>query len=284
MTKERMKAKTNTVDTEEIARFSALADTWWDPCGPMAPLHKINPLRVGYIRDKIVEHFHSAKEEKNFAPHSLHLAPLAGVRLLDIGCGAGLVCEPMARLGVHVTGIDASQKNIEVACVHAAQSGLEIDYRCMTAEELVDSGQRSAVSQKTFPDPLAAGRWPLAASYDVVLALEIIEHVADIPAFVAATVKLVKPGGLLIYSTINRTAKAWALAVVGAEYVLRWLPRGTHDWNKFVKPSELAAHLRASNIAVKEMTGLVMNKLTWKWELNPKDVDVNYLLVATKPL
>jgi 2-polyprenyl-6-hydroxyphenyl methylase/3-demethylubiquinone-9 3-methyltransferase len=236
-----MEAKMNTVDAAEIERFSRLSDSWWDPAGPMAPLHKINPLRVEYIKTKILECTDT----------------LNGVAVLDIGCGAGLVCEPLARLGATVTGVDASPKNIQAARVHAASSGLDIDYRCTTAEDMNET-------------------------FDVVLALEIIEHVADIPAFVAATTKLVKPGGLLIFSTINRTAKAFALAIVGAEYVLRWVPRGTHEWNKFVKPSELAAHLRANNIAVKEMTGMVMNPLTWKWELNPRDVDVNYLLVATK--
>lgn len=239
-----IKAGASTVDPAEIARFSKLSETWWDPNGPMAPLHKINPVRVQWLCDKIIEHFSSI--EKKY--------------VLDIGCGAGLVSEPLAKLGAKVTGIDASVKNIEAARVHAAQSGLTIDYRCTTAEDLVRAGM----------------------TYNVVLALEIIEHVADIPAFVEATTKLVKPGGLLIYSTINRTAKAYALAIVGAEYVLRWLPRGTHDWKKFVKPSELAAHLRHHNIAVKEMSGLVLNPLTWKWEMNPRDIDVNYMLVATK--
>jgi len=279
-----MKAKTNTVDAEEIERFSALAGTWWDARGPMAPLHKINPLRVGYIRDKIVEHFRGRGSEvggqkKILTSPTPEPRPLTPFSLLDIGCGGGLVCEPLARLGAKVTGIDASQKNIEAAKLHAEQSGLDIDYRCTTAEDLLNA----AAPSLTLPLEGEGGRRPGGGGgFDIVLALEIIEHVADIPAFVAATVKLVKPGGLLIYSTINRTAKAWALAVVGAEYVLRWLPRGTHDWNKFVKPSELHAHLRANNIQVKEMTGMVMNKLTWKWELNPRDVDVNYLLVATK--
>jgi 2-polyprenyl-6-hydroxyphenyl methylase / 3-demethylubiquinone-9 3-methyltransferase len=252
--------KTTTVDAAEIERFSQLSESWWDERGPMAPLHKINPLRVGYIRNKIVEHFNH--------PTTHNLPP---VTLLDIGCGAGLVSEPLARLGAHVTGIDASVKNTQAARVHAAQSGLEIDYRCTTAEDLVLSASCLVPSEEQNQAP-----------FDVVLALEIIEHVADIPAFIAATSQLVKPGGLLIYSTINRTAKSYALAIVGAEYILRWLPRGTHDWNKFIKPSELARELRHHNIEIKEMTGMVLNPLAWKWELNPRDVDVNYLLVGRK--
>jgi 2-polyprenyl-6-hydroxyphenyl methylase/3-demethylubiquinone-9 3-methyltransferase len=278
-----MPTATSTVDADEIERFSRLAETWWDPNGPMAPLHKINPLRVGYIRDKIVSHFElenwgieELENKKTAFPGSSIPQFPNSLTVLDIGCGAGLVCEPLARLGAKVTGIDASVKNIEAARVHAAQSELEIDYRCTTAEDLF------------IPSPLRGegGEQQRAGGdeqFDIVLALEIIEHVADIPAFVEATTKLVKPGGLLIYSTINRTAKSYALAIVGAEYILRWLPRGTHDWKKFVKPSELARELRKNNIEIKEMTGMALNPLTWKWELNPKDVDVNYLLVAGKP-
>ncbi len=177
--------------------------------------------------------------------------------LLDIGCGGGLVCEPLATLGAHVTGIDASQENIDIAKKHAKQSQLEIDYRCQAAEEL-------------------------QGAYDIVLALEIIEHVADVPAFVAATCKLVKPGGLIIYSTLNRTAKSFALGIVAAEYILRWVPRGTHQWEKFIKPSELARELRANGVEIKEMTGMVLNPLTWKWELNARNVDVNYMAAGTK--
>ncbi len=236
-----MTINASTADAGEIARFSALAETWWDERGPMAPLHRINPVRLAWIVERITQHY--GKTE--------------GLSLLDIGCGGGLVCEPMARLGANVTGIDAAEKNIEVAKLHAKQSGLEIDYRCTTAETL-------------------------SGTFDVVLALEVVEHVANVEAFVDGTCKLVKPGGLLIYSTLNRTAKSYALGIVAAEYILRWLPRGTHDWKKFLKPSELHAHLRRNNMNVGEMTGMVMNPLSMKWEMNAKDVSVNYLLAATK--
>ncbi len=239
-----MAAAVNTVDKDEIERFSRIADEWWDSHGKFAPLHRINPLRVEYVRKQILGTFPS----------------IEGCRLLDIGCGGGLVSESMANLGAQVTGIDASEKNITVAKLHAEQSKLDIDYRNTTAEALVAEN----------------------AQYDVVLALEIIEHVADIPAFVECVCKLAKPGGLVIFSTMNRTAKAYALAIVGAEYVLRWLPRGTHTWSKFVKPSELSRHLRHNNADVKDMTGMVMNPLTMKWELKANDLSVNYLLTAVR--
>ena len=255
----------NTVDKDEVERFSRIADEWWDERGKFAPLHKINPLRVAYIRERIVNHLSTelrvqSAEKQSSQIGTQHSTTLKGIRLLDIGCGGGLISEPMAKLGMQVTGIDASEKNIAVARLHAEKSGIEIDYRCTTAEELVAANAR----------------------YDVVLALEIIEHVADIPAFVECVCKLAKPGGLVIFSTMNRTAKAYALAIVGAEYVLRWLPRGTHTWSKFVKPSELSRHLRANNTEVKDMTGMVMNPLTMKWELRKDDVSVNYLLTATR--
>lgn len=231
--------KHSTVDPSEIEKFSRIADEWWDPRGKFKPLHDLNPARIEWIRDR---------------------AHPSGKTLLDIGCGGGLVCEPMARLGAKVTGIDASEKNIKVASLHAEQSGLDIDYRCTAAEELLDSG----------------------AQFDVVLALEIVEHVADVPAFIAACAGLVKPGGLLIMSTLNRTVKSYAMAIIGAEYVLRLLPRGTHDWNKFLKPHELHRHMSNSGIEVREMTGLVLNPLAWKWETNPKDLDVNYMLMGCK--
>ncbi len=234
-------ARRTTVDAEEIERFSRIADEWWNPHGKFAPLHRINPVRIAWIRDKITAHF----------------GKLEGHSLLDIGCGGGLVAEPMARLGTTVTAIDASEKNIAVAKLHAEQSGLTIDYRCTTAEALT-------------------------GTFDVVLALEIIEHVSDVEAFAAAICKLVKPGGILILSTLNRTPKSYALAIVGAEYILRWLPRGTHTWSKFLKPSEVHAHLRHNGMEVGEMTGMVMNPLTFKWEMNAKDVSVNYLLSARK--
>ena len=240
-----MKQKnSSTVDETEIANFTRMAGEWWDTQGKFKPLHDMNPLRIQYIVDKVQQYVSS---------------PLKGLNLLDIGCGGGLICEPMARLGAHVTGIDAGEKNIEVAKLHAQKMGLNIDYRCMAAEELAGNTQ-----------------------FDVVLALEIIEHVADFGAFAAASAQLLKPGGLLIYSTLNRTAKSYALAIIGAEYVLRWLPRGTHDWKKFVKPSELCRELRHNHIEVTHMTGMVMNPLDFKWRLEPKDVDVNYFVAGRK--
>jgi 2-polyprenyl-6-hydroxyphenyl methylase / 3-demethylubiquinone-9 3-methyltransferase len=239
-----MKAKSNTVDEAEVERFSRMADEWWNPTGSFKPLHQMNELRIGWIRDQAAKHFDS----------------LQGLALLDIGCGGGLVAEPMARRGAQVTGIDASEKNIAVAKLHADKSGLTIDYRCTAAEDLLVAGEK----------------------YDIVLALEIIEHVADVGAFVAAACGLLKPGGLIIYSTLNRTIKSFAFAIVGAEYVLRWLPRGTHAWEKFLRPSELCGHLRHNNIAIKEMTGMVMHPLTWKWQLSSRDLDVNYIVVGTK--
>jgi len=236
-----MKEKSgSTVDADEIERFSRIADEWWDERGKFKPLHRINPVRIGYILEQA--------------------GPLEGLRLLDIGCGGGLIAEPMARLGASVTAIDASEKNIKVASLHAERGGLTIDYRCTTAEDLLATG----------------------APFDVVLSLEIVEHVADVEAFVAAACGLVKPGGLMIWSTLNRTAKSYALAIVGAEYVLRWLPRGTHTWSKFLKPSELCTQLRRNDMELVDMTGMVMNPLTFKWELNARDVSVNYLLAARK--
>lgn len=239
----------NTVDPDEIERFSRIASQWWDANGKFKPLHVINPLRIGYIRDHVMATFGIA---------AAATSPLKGLSLLDIGCGGGLICEPMARLGATVTGIDASEKNIKVATLHAQQNGLDIDYRATSAEALVETGAR----------------------YDVVLALEIIEHVADIPAFVEACCKLLKPNGLMVWSTINRTPKSYALAIIGAEYVLRWLPRGTHTWSKFVKPSELHEQLRNNGFSVSDMTGMTMNPLNFKWKLTKNDLSVNYLLVA----
>lgn len=231
-----MKTAANTIDPEEIARFSAVADEWWDTKGKFAPLHRINPLRLGWIKD------FGQPEGKN---------------LLDIGCGGGLICEPMARLGANVTGIDASEKNIRVAQLHAEKMGLKIDYRCTSAEAM--DGQ-----------------------YDIVTALEIVEHVADIPAFIKATCDLLKPGGKIFYSTINRTAKSYALAIVGAEYVLRWVPKGTHTWNKFVKPHELVRELEKNHIDITDMRGMVMNPFTFEWRWDPHDLSVNYALCGVK--
>ncbi len=236
-----------TVDPAEIERFSRIADEWWDPTGKFAPLHRLNPVRIAYIRDRVAAHWQR---------DALNSEPLKGLSLLDIGCGGGLLSEPMTRLGASVTGVDASARNIATASVHAARQDLSIDYRQGTAETLAESG----------------------AQFDVVLALEIVEHVADVDLFLRSCGRMVKPGGLLFLSTLNRTAKAWALAIAGAEYVLGWLPRGTHDWKKFLKPSEVARGLRAGGIEPQEIVGVVYAPLSRKWSLNNNDLDVNYML------
>ena len=236
-----------TVDPAEIERFSRIADEWWDPTGKFAPLHRLNPVRIAYIRDRVAAHWQR---------DALNGEPLKGLSLLDIGCGGGLLSEPMTRLGASVTGVDASARNIATASVHAARQDLSIDYRQGTAETLAESG----------------------AQFDVVLALEIVEHVADVDLFLRSCGRMVKPGGLLFLSTLNRTAKAWALAIAGAEYVLGWLPRGTHDWKKFLKRSEVARGLRAGGIEPQEIVGVVYAPLSRKWSLNNNDLDVNYML------
>lgn len=239
-----------TVDPEEISRFSAMAETWWDPDGPMKPLHQLTPARMRYLKAQIVRHFDRDGQGA---------VPLEGLSILDIGCGGGLVAEPMARLGGNVTGVDAAGDNIQAARAHAEGLGLRIDYRHDTAEALVEQG----------------------AQFDVVLALEIVEHVADVGLFVGSVAKLARPGGLVIFSTLNRTPKAWALAVFGAERVMRWLPVGTHSHAKFVKPSELAAHFRNGGLQLDDLTGLVFSPLTG-WSLNSRDLDVNYFATATR--
>lgn len=239
-----------TVDPAEIERFSRIAAEWWDPTGKFAPLHRLNPLRIGYIRDRAASHWQRDR---------LGGTPLKDLSLLDIGCGGGLLSEPMARLGARVTGVDASAKNVNVAARHAEGQGLAIDYRQGTVEALAESGTQ----------------------FDIVLALEIVEHVADVDLFLKSCGRMVKPGGLLFLSTLNRTAKAWALAIVGAEYLLGWLPRGTHDWRKFVRPSELAAGLRPHDLEFTELTGVSYNPLADKWSLS-RDLDVNYMAVARR--
>jgi 2-polyprenyl-6-hydroxyphenyl methylase/3-demethylubiquinone-9 3-methyltransferase len=245
----------SSVDPEEIKRFSRIADEWWDPQGKFKPLHALNPARIAYIRDRILEHFQRPGVRGQGS------GVFEGLTLIDIGCGGGLISEPMARLGATTTGIDAGEKNIHVAALHAEQSGLAITYRAIPAETLAAEGTQ----------------------FDVVLALEIIEHVADVTAFLHAVTTLVKPGGLLIMSTLNRTAKSYVMAILGAEYVLRWLPVGTHSWKKFLRPSELASALRAQGLVIGDMAGLVLNPLKMQWEINARDLDVNYLITATKP-
>jgi 2-polyprenyl-6-hydroxyphenyl methylase/3-demethylubiquinone-9 3-methyltransferase len=240
-----------TIDPAEVERFQRVAEEWWDPNGKLAPLHRLNPVRLGYIRDRAAAHWRR---------EPLSGTPLQGLTLLDIGCGGGLIAEPMARLGASVTGIDATPGNLATARQHAEGQGLTIDYRPETAEALVES----------------------AAQFDIVLALEVVEHVADVDLFLKSCGRLVKPGGLLLLSTLNRTAKAWALAIAGAEYVLRWLPRGTHDWRKFLTPSEVARGLSAGAIEVQEIVGVVYSPLSRAWSLNRHDLDVNYMLYGTK--
>jgi 2-polyprenyl-6-hydroxyphenyl methylase/3-demethylubiquinone-9 3-methyltransferase len=241
--------ETATIDPAEVARFARMASSWWDPEGEFRPLHRLNPVRLGFIRDRMVRHFGCDPKA---------LAPFSGLRLLDIGCGGGLIAEPMTRLGCAVTAIDADRAALSVARAHAAAAGLAIDYREAAVEDL-----------------------DAAASFDVVLALEVVEHVRDRNGFLAAAAGLVRPGGALIAATLNRTAKSFLLAIVGAEYVLRWLPRGTHHWQKFVRPSELAAGLRAGGMVPGEVCGLV-----WVpgrgWTL-ARDLSTNYLLIAIKP-
>jgi len=244
-------ASGSSVDPGEIAKFSRLSAEWWDPRGKMAPLHKINPLRLTFIRDAACRKF-----ERN--PRSLNC--LAGLRVLDIGCGAGLLCEPLARLGAQVIGVDPSESNIAAARLHADRSHVAIDYRCTTLEQM-DPRER----------------------FDIVLALEVVEHVIDVGAFLDRCAGVLKPGGLLVVSTINRNWKSFALAIVGAEYVLRWLPRGTHQWDKFVTPDELAHHLSRNGLEITEQAGVVYNPLADRWSISA-DTDVNYMVLAEKPV
>ena len=240
----------SSVDPGEIARFEAMAAEWWDPTGKFKPLHKFNPVRLAWIRERLIEHFGRDPSA---------LVPFAGLRVLDIGCGGGLVAEPMARLGADVVGVDASERNVEIARAHARQSGVAVDYRAGTAEGLLAAGE----------------------SFDVVLSLEVVEHVADPGAFLATCAALVRPGGALVVATINRTPQAFLLAIVGAEYVLRWLPRGTHSWSKFVRPSEVAAALRPTGLALREFAGMSYNPLTDAWRAG-NDLGVNYIAFATR--
>ncbi len=239
------------IDTDEVERFSALAEGWWDPKGSMAPLHRLNPARLGFLRQGLATHF-------NRDPKSLR--PFEGLRILDIGCGGGLISEPLARLGADVTGIDASGANVAVARAHARDTDLEIDYRQASAEELAAAGRR----------------------FDAVMALEIVEHVADLDAFLQAAATLVRPGGAFIVSTLNRTPKSLLFAIVGAEYVMGWLPRGTHRWDRFLRPSELAAALRRQGLQMREIRGLVYDLLAGEWRIG-RDLGVNYLCLATRP-
>ena len=239
-----------TLDVAEVARFAELADTWWDPDGKFRPLHQLGPARLGFIRGQLIEHFKLEAER---------LHPFDGLRVLDIGCGGGLIAEPLARLGASVTAIDPAEENIAAARAHSGPQGLEIDYRVGRVEDLGNAGP----------------------SFDAVMCLEVIEHVPDVGGFLKCCAALVRPGGIMILSTINRTLKAYVLAIVGAEYVLGWLPVGTHQWERFVKPDELERQLAAAGLAIREVRGLIYNPLSDRWTLGD-DTDVNYMAAATR--
>jgi 2-polyprenyl-6-hydroxyphenyl methylase/3-demethylubiquinone-9 3-methyltransferase len=240
-----------TVDEREVARFAAMAAEWWDPRGRMGMLHKLNPARLAYIRDTACRHFGRDPKTRKC---------LAGLRVLDIGCGAGILCEPLCRLGAAVVGADPAEANIAAARLHAQAGGLAVDYRATTAEALADAGE----------------------TFDLVLAMEVVEHVADLAAFMRCCAGMVTPGGLMITATLNRTLKSFALAIVGAEYVLRWLPRGTHRWDKFITPNELEAVLGRNGLRAIDERGVVYNILLDGWQLSG-DMDVNYMIAAERP-
>jgi 2-polyprenyl-6-hydroxyphenyl methylase / 3-demethylubiquinone-9 3-methyltransferase len=240
-----------TVNDEELAKFSAMADEWWDPQGKFKPLHRFNPVRLGYIREHAIAHFGKDGGSRR---------PLEGLRFLDIGCGGGLLSEPMARLGASLVGIDPAERNVRTAEAHARQTGIEIDYRLATAEELAAAGEK----------------------FDVVLNMEVVEHVDNVLLYMKSCAELVRPGGLMFVATINRTPRAWALAIVGAEYVLRWLPRGTHDFKKFLTPDEIEALIARNGLRVIDKTGVVYNPLADEWRQS-RDMGVNYMVLAEKP-
>lgn len=247
-----MQAGHSTIDLSEVAKFEAMAAEWWDPNGKFKPLHMLNPCRLDYITQQIAAEF-----DRDLGAEK----PFVGLRLLDIGCGGGLLSEPMARLGADVVGADAAEGNIPVAQVHAEQSGLSIDYRFTTAEALAEAGEQ----------------------FDVVLNMEVVEHVADPLAYLTACRQLLKPGGLHICSTINRNAKSFAMAIVGAEYVMRWLPKGTHEWAKFITPDELYELMRNAGLEPVDRKGFVFNPVSWQWSLSARDLGVNYVTASVKP-
>ncbi|SLN33917.1 bifunctional 2-polyprenyl-6-hydroxyphenol methylase/3-demethylubiquinol 3-O-methyltransferase UbiG [Pseudooctadecabacter jejudonensis] len=241
-----------TVDPGEIAKFEAMAAEWWDLEGKFKPLHMLNPTRLDYITSQIAAEF-----DRDLTTD----APFAGLRILDIGCGGGLLCEPMARLGADVVGADAAERNIPVAMVHAEQSGLTIDYRHTTAEDMAAAGEQ----------------------FDIVLNMEVVEHVADPLSYLTACQQLLKPGGLHICSTINRNPKSFAMAIVGAEYVMRWLPKGTHEWNKFITPDELFDLMEQAGLNPVDRKGFKFDFLGWSWSISDRDLSVNYVTAALKP-
>ncbi len=248
---EREQKSAGTVDPDEVAHFARLAGQWWDAHGPWATLHQFNPVRLAYIRDRAAAHFD--RDPKR-------LDSLAGLRIVDIGCGGGVLSEPLARLGAAMVGVDPVALNIAAAQHHAAQSGIAVDYRCTTAEALAEAGE----------------------SFDIVLAMEVVEHVADFNLFIDSAATLVKPGGLMVVATLNRTMKSFALAIVGAEYILGWIPRGTHQWDKFVTPDELEIAVEQSGLQVIAQSGVIYNLLADRFQLST-DMGANYMVVAEKP-
>lgn len=240
-----------TIDPHEVAKFEAMAAEWWDPAGKFKPLHMLNPCRLDYIVEQIAAEF-----DRDLTGS----APFSGLRILDIGCGGGLLAEPMARLGAKVVGADAASGNIPVAQVHAEQSGLTIDYRNTTAEALADAGEQ----------------------FDAILNMEVIEHVSDPASYLAACHTLLRPGGLMICSTINRNAKSYLVAIVGAEHVMRWLPKGTHEWSKFITPDELFDLIGDAGLTPVDRKGFVFNPVLWSWSLSDRDLSVNYVTASVK--
>ncbi|MDB5507520.1 MAG: bifunctional 3-demethylubiquinol 3-O-methyltransferase/2-polyprenyl-6-hydroxyphenol methylase [Devosia sp.] len=239
-----------TINDAEVEKFGKLAEEWWNPDGKFKPIHKFNPVRLAYIRENVLRHF-----ERDGGV----MRPFEGLRILDIGCGGGLLCEPLARLGASVTGADAAERNIAIARLHAAQSGLDIDYRATTSEALAAAGE----------------------SFDLVLNMEVVEHVDNVPLYMKSCADLVRPGGMMLTATINRTARAYALAIVGAEYVLRWLPKGTHDWKKFLTPEEITALITRNGMRVTDKVGVVYHPLEDAWKKS-RDLEVNYMVLAEK--
>lgn len=247
-----MQGNQSTIDPSEVAKFEAMSNEWWDLEGKFKPLHMLNPCRLDYINEQIAMEFNKDLSQN---------LPFKGLRILDIGCGGGLLCEPMARLGASVVGADAASGNIPVAQIHARQSDLEIDYRHTTAEALANRGEK----------------------FDVVLNMEVVEHVAGPPTYLLACQKLLKPGGLHICSTLNRNPKSFLFAIIGAEWVMRWLPKGTHDWNKFITPDELFALLTEAGLLPVDRKGFVFDKIRWSWSLSATDLSVNYVTASLKP-
>ena len=247
-----MQMHQSTIDPQEVAKFEAMAAEWWDPNGKFKPLHMLNPCRLDYITAQIAAEFGRDLSAER---------PFEGLRLLDIGCGGGLLSEPMARLGATVVGADAAAGNLPVAQLHAEKSGLVIDYRHTTAESLAEAGEQ----------------------FDVVLNMEVVEHVSDPQGYMTACQMLLKPGGLMIASTINRNPKSYMMAIVGAEVIMRWLPKGTHEWKKFITPDELYALIEKAGLSPVDRKGFVFNPVLWSWSLSARDLSVNYVTASTKP-